>query len=84
MVGPTERQRNVWRKKLDENYTSMLRAVLNKSWKQYSKKNQHLYDLISSTSQTTRQKKRGCHHGVMVKAIDYEIVESKFELQLRY
>ena len=48
-------------KKLDENYTRMLRAVLNKSWKQNLQK-QQLYGHLPPISHNSRER-RGRHAG---------------------
>ena len=55
-------------KKIDGNYTRMLRAILNKSWQQHP----------------TRHQLYGCPRGVMVKAMNCGIVVREFVLQSRY
>ena len=55
------RQLNGWRKKLDGNYTRMLRAILNKSWKQHPTK-QQLYGHLPPITKTI-QVKRTRHAG---------------------
>ena len=42
---------NIWKKKLDGNYIRMLRAVLNKSWRQHPTK-QQLYDHLPPIMKT--------------------------------
>ena len=49
------------KKKLDGNYTSMLRAILNKSWRQHSTRHQ-LYDHLPPTTKTI-QVRRARHAG---------------------
>ena len=67
-------------KKLDENYTRMLRVVLNKSWMQRLPK-QQFYDHLLPISETLQG---GCPRSVMVKAMDCGIEVSEFALQSCY
>ena len=62
-------------KKLDGNYTRMLRAILNKSRWQHPTMHQ-LYGHLPSIT--------GCPRGVMVKAMNCGIVVREFVLQSRY
>ena len=63
------------KKKLDGNYTRMLRAILNKSWRQHPTRHQ-LYGHLPPV--------KGCPRGVMVKAMNCGIVVREFVLQSRY
>ena len=56
-----ERKLNGWRIKLDGNYTRMLRAILNKSWRQHSRRHQLYGHLppITKTIQVRRTKPAG-------------------------
>ena len=56
MVALLALERNLWRKRLDANYTRMLRAVLNKSWKQHPTK-QNLYGHLTPISQTIQARR---------------------------
>ena len=62
-------------KKLDGNYTRMLRTILNKSERHHPTKHQ-LYGHLPPIS--------GCPRGVMVKAMNCGIVVHEFVLQSRY
>ena len=65
-------------KKLDGNYTRMLRAILNKSWQQHPTRHQLYVHLLPFT------KTLGCPRGVMGKAMNCGIVVREFVLQSRY
>ena len=66
-------------RRLDGNYTRMLRAVLNKSWRQHPTRLQ-LYGHLPPITKTIH----GCPRGVLVKAMDCGIVVREFVLQSRY
>ena len=61
MDAPLERWLSVWKKKLNGNCTRMLRAILNKPWKQRPSKQQLYGHLppISKTIQITRTRHAG-------------------------
>ena len=61
LYGCTTKTKKCLEKKLDGNYIRMLQAVLNKSWKQHSKK-QQLYAHLPPISQTI-QVKQAKHAG---------------------
>ena len=56
-------------KKLDGNYSKMLRAILNKSWKQHLKKKLRLYGQLPLISKTIRI--RRTRHAGEVKTFSY-------------
>ena len=68
-----------WLKKLDGNYTRMLRAILNKSWRQHSTKHQ-LYAYLPPIKKTI-QVRRTRHAGHCWRSI-YELISDVLLLNL--